>query len=86
MELKDTISLMESEDYKERFIAEYMQTKIRYNKLHEMLIKYKAGTLPFKPRCSYDLLSEQAKHMGMYLHCLEIRAEVEKIGLENLYI
>lgn len=63
-----------------------MQTKIRYNKLHEMLVKYKAGTLPFKPRCSYDLLSEQAKHMGMYLHCLEIRAEVEKIGLENLYV
>lgn len=33
MELKDTISLMTSADYKERFIAEYLQLKIRYNKL-----------------------------------------------------
>ena len=42
MTLKDTIKLMESEDYKERFKAEYYQTKIRYNKLHEMIIKYEA--------------------------------------------
>ena len=28
MELKDTIKLMDSEDYKERFKAEYYQTKI----------------------------------------------------------
>lgn len=32
MELKDTIKLMTSEDYKERFAAEYLQTKIRYEK------------------------------------------------------
>lgn len=42
MELKDTIDLMNSEDYKEYFIAEYYQTKIRYEKLHKMLIKYEA--------------------------------------------
>lgn len=29
MELKDTIELMTSEDYKERFKAEYWQAKIR---------------------------------------------------------
>ena len=52
MELKDTIELMQSEDfkerfkgeYKERFIAEYYQTKIRYEKLHKMFIKYEAKT------------------------------------------
>lgn len=33
MELKDTIKLMESKDYKERFKAEYYQTKIRWEKL-----------------------------------------------------
>ena len=32
-ELKDTITGMQSADYKERFIAEYEQTKIRYEKL-----------------------------------------------------
>lgn len=39
MELKDTIDLMTSEDYKDRFKAEYYQTKIRYDKLHKMLVK-----------------------------------------------
>ena len=33
MELKDTIKMMTSEDYKERMKAEYLQTKIRYEKL-----------------------------------------------------
>ena len=35
MELKDTVDLMISDDYKERFRAEYYQTKDRYNKLSE---------------------------------------------------
>ena len=38
-ELKDTVDLMNSSDYKERFQAEYLQTKNRYNKLHKMLVK-----------------------------------------------
>ncbi len=81
LELKDTIELMNSDDFKERFIAEYMQVKIRYTKLHAMLVKYKAGTLPFTPKCSYELLAEQAGHMGRYLHCLEVRAEIEDVKL-----
>ena len=81
MELKDTIDLMNSEDYKERFIAEYYQTKIRYEKLHKMVIKYEAKTLNFEPKCSFELLTEQAKHMGLYLKCLEIRAEIEGVDL-----
>ena len=44
-ELKDTVDLMNSSDYKERFQAEYLQTKIRYDKLHKMLVKYEAKTL-----------------------------------------
>ena len=35
MELKDTIPQMNSEDYKERFKAEYNQLKIRLEKLHK---------------------------------------------------
>lgn len=84
MELKDTITMMQSEDYKERFKAEYLQTKIRYDKLHRMTIKYEAGKLAFTPSCSLEILNEQKKHMGMYLHCLEVRAEIEGISLENL--
>lgn len=80
-DLKDTVAMMNSEDYKERFRAEYFQTKIRYEKLHAMTIKYEAGTLNFTPSCSLKLLNEQKRHMGNYLHCLEVRAEIEKIDL-----
>lgn len=79
MELKDIIELMNSDDYKERFIAEYYQTKIRYDKLHRMITKYEAGTLEFEPKCPIELLQEQANFMGRYLHTLEIRAEIEEI-------
>lgn len=80
-ELKDTIELMNSEDYKDRFKAEYLQTKIRYDKLHSMLVKHEAGTLDFKPTCSIALLQQQKRYMGEYLRCLEVRAEVEGIDL-----
>ncbi len=81
MELRDTIALMNSDDYKERFRAEYYQTKIRYEKLHKMVVKYEAGTLNFTPKCSIELLKEQKSFMGQYLNKLEIRAEIEGIEL-----
>ena len=81
MDLRDTVGAMCSEDYKARFMAEYYQTKIRYKKLHKMCIKYEAGTLDFEPACSLELLKEQKAAMGQYLHCLEIRAEIEHIEL-----
>ncbi len=81
-ELKDTVKLMESDDYKDRFKAEYFQTKIRYDKLHKTIVKAQAGTLPFELKCSIDLLSNQAAAMGNYLYCLEIRAQIEGIDLD----
>ena len=81
MELKDTIELMNSKDYKERFKAEYLQAKIRYDKLDSMTVKYEAGTLNFIPSCSLELLKEQKKYMGNYIRTLRIRAEIEKIEL-----
>ena len=82
MELKDTIELMTSDDYKERFKAEYLQTKIRYDKLHRMLVKNEAGKLDFTPTCPISNLMTQKRYMGEYLRCLEIRAEIEGIDLE----
>ncbi len=81
MELKETIDLMTSADYKDRFKAEYLQTKIRYEKLHNMIVKYEAGTLNFDPDCPLELLKSQASMMGNYLFALEKRAEIEKIDL-----
>ena len=82
MELKETVDLMNSEDYKERFKAEYLQTKIRYEKLTKMLVKMDAGTLDFEPTCSRVVLLRQKRAMAEYLNVLEIRAEVEGITLE----
>ena len=81
MELSKTVELMESDDYKDRFKAEYYQTKIRYEKLHQMLVKNEAGTLNFQPKCSLDLLRQQANNMGAYLYTLEVRAQIEGIDL-----
>lgn len=81
MELKDTIEMMQSDDFKERFKAEYHQAKIRYDKLDNMTVKYEAGTLNFTPNCSLELLKEQKKYMGNYIRCLKIRAEIENIKL-----
>ena len=81
LELKDTVEMMNSADYKERFKAEYHQTKIRYEKLHRMIIKYEAGTLEFEPTSAIAILKEQQRFMWMYLFMLEVRAEQEGIEL-----
>lgn len=81
MELKDTIVLMTSDNYKERFKAEYLQTKIRAQKLRATLNAMKDGTLKFKPKCDYDLLHEQLVYMQSYLGVLERRATIEGISL-----
>ena len=81
MELKDTVELMNSEDYRERFKAEYYQAKIRYDKLDAMTVKYEAGTLNFEPKCSLELLKEQKMYLGNYIRTLKIRAEIEGIDL-----
>ena len=81
MELLDTVELMVSDDYKNRMKAEYLQTKIRYDKLHKMIVKYESNTLDFEPSCSLELLKKQASAMGRYLYYLECRAEIEGIEL-----
>ena len=83
MTMKETATMMLDQDYKKRFVAEYWQTKNRYDALHRMTIKYEAGTLSFTPTCSLELLREQKAHMGNYLRVLEVRAELEHIDLSE---
>ena len=83
VELKETVDFMNSKDYKERFKADYLQTKIRYEKLNNMLIKYEAGTLGFEPTCPKEILEDQLYYMNEYLRTLRIRAEIENINLEE---
>lgn len=83
MKLKDTVEMMNSTDYKERFKAEYLQLKIRMDGLAGMLIKMENNMLDFTPHCSYDLLNGQLKAMNLYASYLEERADIEGINLYN---
>ena len=82
MELKETISMMQSEDYKERFKAEYFQLAIRYKKLCAFLDKWDNGELEFIPCCPRSTYNMQIKAMVDYLAVLEARAVMEGIELE----
>jgi hypothetical protein len=81
MDINKIIEMMQSEDYKERFKAEYYQLKDRIEKLHRMIIKYEAGNLDFMPACSLRLLKEQKEAMVEYLCILEVRATIENVEL-----
>ena len=82
MKFENTINLMLSQDFQARFKAEYWQTKIRYERLHKMVVRYEAGKLDFEPKCSLELLKQQKSAMGQYLYLLEVRALIEDIDLE----
>lgn len=81
-ELRDTISMMESSDYKERFRAEYFQVRIRTFKLEDMLNNWAIGNLPFKPTNPRKLYEAQLGAMKAYLSILEARAEIDGIELD----
>ena len=86
MRLEDTAKLMTSEDYKERFIAEYVQVAIRLMRLGLLLGKVNNGEAPscFTPTCPISLLEDQYKTMLRYSFVLIQRAEIEKIELPSI--
>lgn len=81
MELRDTIEMMTSKDYKEQFKAEYYQVKTRHDKLKSMLDKWDKGELNFTLDCSKALLEVQMYVMGEYIEVLKTRAKFENIEL-----
>lgn len=82
MELNATVEMMNSEDYKERFKAEYYQVVIRYKKLQAMLDKWDNGELNFEPTCPRSTYNMQIKAMTDYIAVLEARAVMETVDLE----
>lgn len=82
MELKDTVFMMtNSDDYIERFKAEYYQLKVRLDKLNTMLEKWDKGELKFSPTCQREFYTRQVKAMNDYLKVLETRAYIEGVEL-----
>ena len=80
-ELKDTIGMMNSDDYKERFKAEYYQIVIRYKKLNSMLDKWDKNQLEFTPTCPRSTYNMQITAMTDYIAVLEARAVMEGVEL-----
>lgn len=78
MELKDTIEMMTSGDYRERFKAEYYQLKIRAGKLQSLI--QNDMDLANSPKI---ILERQLNAMLDYLSTLALRAEFEQIDLEE---
>lgn len=84
MELKDTVELMTSADWKDRFKAEYLQTKIRYEKLHALIVKREVGKIDFSTPIPLESWKEQVKHMGLYLYELEKQAAIHGIEIPKV--
>mgnify|MGYP001056184978 CR=1 FL=1 len=72
---------MMSEDYRERFKAEYKQLTIRIEGLKGMLKKWDEGTLSFEPTCPRSIYDLQLKVMSEYIAVLEARAVMEDVDL-----
>lgn len=84
LSLNDTVDGMVSNDYKERFIAEYQQLVIRYNGLKKMLINWGRNELAFVPICPRSTYNMQIKAMTDYIAALEARAVMEGINLQEV--
>ena len=81
MNLKDTVEMMNSKDFKERFKAEFYQLLIRLDSLTSMIIKWENNMLDFEPKCSKETLENQVIFMQGYLDIHRLRAKIEEIDL-----
>ena len=79
--LQVTSEMMNSKNYKDRFLAEYFQVKIRLEKLKEMLKKWNEDNLDFFPACPRSTYDMQVEAMTYYKNVLEARARMEQIVL-----
>ena len=82
IKIEDTRDMMISQDYKERFKAEYIQLYIRTERLGRLLQNW--SHLDFKPKCPKYLLEHQYKAMSQYLTTLTDRAQREQIELPEI--
>lgn len=91
--LNDTVELMKSSDYQDRFVAEFIQTLIRYERLKAFNTKIQAAKDTLGAECEVEmpehdcpdeLLLEQQRIMGNLLHIYEKRAVIEDIDLADV--
>ena len=82
--LRETGVLMNSNDYKERFVAEYRQLQFRYNKLSKHLdnITNCIEDKEFSVIAPIEIYYDQLSYMLGYIKTLEKRAKFENINLD----
>ena len=90
MELEKTVDFMLSPAYKDRLKAEYWQTKARYEKLKRRNTEWEAYHLTngmqavaAESKTPMEVLQQQQRVMGEYLHLLELRAVLEGVEMEE---
>ena len=81
MNLHDTVEMMNSSDYRERFKAEYYQLLFSLDALTSILIKWDNNMLEYEPKCSKATLENQVIFMQGYMGILRLRAEIEGIDI-----
>lgn len=80
MRLVDTVTLMCSNDWKDRFVAEYVQLQIRIIKLEEALNNM-PDPFPVLDSRTRAIMMKQLDAMESYKTCLEKRADIAGIDL-----
>lgn len=87
-QLEQTVDLMRSESYKDRFIAEYAQIEIHTKRLERLLKSLEDNTCPkcFTPDCDIEILKFQLKTMNAYRATLIFRAAIEEIELPEVEV
>ena len=82
MKLVETVNLMCSSDFKDRFTAEYAQLVIRLSKLNNVL-NNTSDTRFEVDDITRALMLKQRDSMESYKMCLEKRADILGIDLNN---
>lgn len=80
----DLVSLFESEDFKNRLVAEYMQLVQNVDKLRTMLLKVDLSKIEIDDS-QVMILREQHKAMCVYLSVLQKRLVDLNIDIPDIY-
>ena len=80
-DMKNSVDYMCSDDWKQRFLAEYAQLVTRMEKLVDAMWDEEDTNHEFN--CPLGLLDLQLEKMAEYRQILEIRAEFYNLNLEE---
>ena len=75
---------MEREDFKERLIQEYLETRERFCSLFDFIGRWERNSLTFEPQANKDTMKLQAYLMGQWLEGLEARSHEAGIEEEEI--